>query len=60
VRQARLAQWSEAKQFGQLTLRSFSPSFRLVPHLLALSLGPKGVTWMRLHYDLFRSKLRFS
>lgn len=60
LRQVRSAHWSKAKHFGRLTLRSFSPSLQILPHLLALSLGPTGVTWMRLHYDLLRSKLRSS
>ncbi len=60
LRQARAAHWSEATHFGKLTFSSFSPSWRLLPHLLALSFGSKSVTWMRLRYDLFRSKLRSS
>lgn len=60
LRQARLGCWPEVKHFSRLAIGSFSPSWRILPHMLALALGPKGVSWMRLRYDLVRSKLRVS
>ena len=58
VRRITLADWTGAARFWKMTVRNFHPSFRFLPHLLALSLGPQGVTWMRLRYDLIRGKLR--
>jgi glycosyltransferase involved in cell wall biosynthesis len=57
LRQLRLANWSKAAYFWKITFNRFSPSLRILAHLLAIYWGPKGVTQMRLHYDLLRSKL---
>jgi glycosyltransferase involved in cell wall biosynthesis len=57
LRQLRAANWSKAAHFWKMSFSQFTPSLRILPHLLALYLGPKGVTQMRLHYDLLRSKL---
>lgn len=57
LRQLRLAHWQNAVHFWKMAFSQFSPSWRVFPHLLALYLGPKGVTHMRLYYDLFRNKL---
>jgi glycosyltransferase involved in cell wall biosynthesis len=57
IRQLRSGCWAEAGRFGRLTFRCFSPSLQFFPHLLALFLGPRGVAWMRLIYNLLRNKL---
>lgn len=54
LRQLRLGHWSEVKHFWRFTISQFSPSLRILFHLLALSLGPKSVTKMRLYYDRWR------
>jgi glycosyltransferase involved in cell wall biosynthesis len=54
LRQLRLRRWSVAKHFWKLTVSQFSPSLRILFHLLALSLGAKSVTKMRLYYDRWR------
>jgi hypothetical protein len=58
LRHLRLGHWSQAARYWQLTTRQFSPSIRILPHLLARSLGPNSVTQLRLYYDFFRTKLR--
>jgi glycosyltransferase involved in cell wall biosynthesis len=57
LRQLRLANWSKAAYFWKITFNQFSPSLRILAHLLAIYWGPKGVTQMRLHYDFLRNKL---
>lgn len=57
LHQVRLANWSEAARYWKSALSEFPPPLRFLPHLLALLLGPKGVTRLRLYYDLLRSRL---
>ncbi len=56
-RQLYSANWAEAGRFFRQSIRGFPPGWRFIPHLLALLLGAKGVTQMRLYYDLCRSKI---
>lgn len=58
LHQMRLANWSQAAHYWKLTTSQFSPSARILPHLLARSLGPHSVTQLRLYYDFLRTRLR--
>ena len=58
LRQLRATNWSRAAHFGRLTLQRFPPDLRYFPHLLALLMGSRGVTWMRLYYDLIRTRYK--
>jgi glycosyltransferase involved in cell wall biosynthesis len=58
LRQIRAANWTKASHFARLTWQRFPPDLRFFPHLLALLLGSKGVTRMRLYYDLIRTRSR--
>ncbi len=55
LKQARSSNWSQAAHFIQSAGRDFPPSPRVLPHLVALLLGPWVVSQMRLYYDLMRS-----
>jgi glycosyltransferase involved in cell wall biosynthesis len=58
VRQIRSRNWPQTRHFWKLATGRFHPSLRLFPYLLAIMLGPKGATTMRLYHNLLRSKLR--
>ncbi len=58
LHQARLGCWPQAAHYWKLTTRQFSPSLRVLPHLLARALGPGSVTQLRLYYDLLRTRFR--